>query len=55
MYPNSVYKEIKVRDILEIGFEGLEAKVKRKSENTLTLICTKPGTLETNKGVHVKK
>ena len=30
LYPNSVYKKIKVSDILEIGFEGLEAKVKKK-------------------------
>lgn len=54
LYPNSVYKKIKVSDILEIGFEGLEAKVKKKTENVLTMTCVKPGILDTNKGVHVK-
>lgn len=54
LYPNSVYEKIKPNDIMEIGFEGLEAKVKKKSKNILLLTCTKPGTLETNKGVHVK-
>ncbi len=53
LYPEKVFDLIKERDLLDIGFEGLQLKVIKKNSNILKLICTRPGTIENNKGVHL--
>jgi len=53
-YPMEVFNLLKKNDILDVGFEGLQLKIFSKNKNILKLICTKPGTLENNKGVHLK-
>lgn len=54
LYPQTVFNKIKINDILEIGFDGLQAKVYKKTTKTLHLICINSGILETDKGVHVR-
>lgn len=54
LYPDNVFKQIKIKDILNIGFEGLIAKVIKKNEKFISLKCLSPGLLENNKGVHLQ-
>ncbi len=54
LYPSYVFDQLKVGDLLEIGFEGLEAKVQSVKKNFAKLISTNSGILETNKGVNIK-
>ena len=53
-YPNEVFSLLKKNDLLDVGFEGLQLKVLRKSKDTIILKCTNSGTIENNKGVHLK-
>tara|TARA_B100000029_G_C17596006_1_gene964153 strand:+ start:2525 stop:3490 length:966 start_codon:yes stop_codon:yes gene_type:complete len=52
-YPNSVYKQIKVNDILNVGFSNLKLKVIKKKNDILCKVLSS-GRLENNKGVHVE-
>lgn len=54
LYPENVFGLLKLGDLIDIGFEGLEVKVKKIMKSKIILICTKTGILETNKGVHIK-
>ena len=53
-YPNEVFNLLKKNDLLDVGFEGLQLKVLRKSKDIIILKFTNSGTIENNKGVHLK-
>ena len=53
-YPEEVFSLLKSKDILDVGFEGLQLKVINKKNDKIYLICTKSGNIENNKGVHLK-
>ncbi len=52
-YPNEVFKNLKVNDKLDIGFNGLIVKIKNKSKSYLSCKVLAQGYFEPNKGVHV--
>ena len=54
MYPENIFKKLEKKDCLDIGFDGLEAKVIKKDKNKIYLSCLKDGLLENNKGIHIK-
>ena len=54
LYPSSVFNKLKTRDILNIGFEGLDLKIIRKKDKVMSCVVINEGSLENNKGVHVK-
>ena len=54
LYPENIFKKLKKKDCLDIGFDGLEAKVIKKDKNKIYLSCLKDGLLENNKGIHIK-
>lgn len=54
LYPEEVFKKIKVNDVLSIGFDDLKAKVVKKKDNKFSIKVLNTGLLETNKGVVVK-
>ena len=54
LYPENTFEQIKVKDILELGFTGLMVKVTKSSPNQLNCKVLTKGKLETNKGVHLK-
>ena len=53
LYPDTVYKKIKIKDILNIGFHNLKLKVIYKKGSILCKVISS-GKLENNKGVHVE-
>ncbi len=53
LYPDNVFDQLKVNDILDVGFEGLKFKVKKTYLHKISLKCINAGYLENNKGVHV--
>lgn len=53
LYPESVYKQIKTNDILNIDFNNLKLKVIKKKNNLLCKVLS-PGKLKNNKGVHIE-
>ena len=53
LYPEYILKKIKVKDILDIGFENLKLKVLKINKRYLLLKCISSGYFETNKGVHL--
>ena len=53
LYPLYINKILKLKDILDIGFENLILKLIKKKKNNLVFKCISPGYLETNKGVHL--
>jgi len=53
LYPESVFNQMKVGDILDIGFDGLKSQIKRKTKNIIVGKVINPGRLENNKGIHV--
>ena len=53
-YPKEVFDLLNKNDILDIGFEGLQLKIKKKKKNAIYLVCTNSGTLENNKGVYLR-
>ena len=54
LYPNEVFDQLKINDILDVGFSGLEIKIIKKNGGDILALVTKSGTLENNKGVHLK-
>lgn len=53
LYPSSIYTQIKVNDILNVGFSNLKLKVIKKKNYILCKVLSS-GKLENNKGVHVE-
>lgn len=54
LYPIEVFKKLKIGDVLDVGFTGLEIKIIKKNKKFMTGQVKKFGYLETNKGVHLK-
>ena len=54
LYPTRVYDELKILDILDIGFENLKVKIISKNLNFVTVKVISAGKLENNKGVHIE-
>ena len=54
LYPLDVFEKLKVRDILLIGFENLAAKISKVEKEFIKMKVIAQGTLESNKGVHIK-
>jgi len=53
LYPNSVFSKLKVRDILDIGFEGLKSQIIKITKNKILTEVTNAGKLENNKGIYI--
>ena len=53
LYPDSIYREIKKGDILNIGFNNLKLKVIKKRDDIFCKVVSS-GRFENNKGVHVE-
>lgn len=53
LYPESVFKKVKINDILNIGFNNLRIKIIKKSKCILCKVISS-GKLENNKGVHIE-
>ena len=53
LYPGAIYKKIKKKDVLNIGFKNLKLKVIKKNNFILCKVIS-PGMLENNKGVHLE-
>ena len=54
LYPPDVFNKLKINDTLDIGFNDLVAKTISKNKKYLSLKTISSGTLEGNKGVHIK-
>ncbi len=54
LYPPEIFKALRKKDILNIGFEGLIARVEKKKKNYFKLKCLQGGFLENNKGIHLE-
>ena len=54
LYPPDIYKELKVNDILNIGFSSLIVKILKKNKYNLFCKAIFQGMLENNKGVHLQ-
>ena len=54
LYPKTVFDQLKVKDLLDIGFSGLKVKIIKKNNNEIIAKVIEPGMLEKNKGVHLK-
>lgn len=53
LYPDTVFEQIKKKDILDIGFEGLKVKVMKKDFFNITCKVISEGFIEGDKGVHL--
>ena len=53
LYPEFIYKQIKINDILNIGFHNLKIKIIKNKNNILCKVLSS-GKLENNKGVHIE-
>ena len=53
IYPSEVFDKIKKNYCLNIGFDGLEVKVIKVTQNILSCRAIKGGMLENNKGIHL--
>ena len=53
LYPDSIYKDLKKGDILNIGFNNLKLKVIKKKDDVFCKV-TSSGKFENNKGVHIE-
>ncbi len=53
LYPPSIYSQIRVNDILNVGFHNLKLKVISKRKYILCVVLSS-GKLENNKGVHIE-
>jgi len=53
LYPEEVFDKLKFKDVLDIGFNDLKAKIIEKKENYIKLKTISSGLIEKNKGVHV--
>ena len=54
LYPPDVFSKLKINDELDIGYNDLTAKIISKNKKYLSLKTISSGTLEGNKGVHIK-
>jgi len=54
LYPPDVFDKLKINDTLDIGSNDFTAKIISKNKKYLSLKTISPGTLESNKGVHIK-
>ena len=54
LYPQEVFDLLKMGDVLDIGFSGLEIKIQKRNEKFFIAKVQKTGLLEGNKGVHLK-
>lgn len=53
VYPENVFDQLKIKDTLEIGFEGLKSIISKKNKNKIILTCLSGGILSNNKGIHL--
>ena len=53
LYPDDVFKKIKNKDILDIGFEGLKVKVFKKNFSSIICKIISEGIFQGDKGVHL--
>ena len=53
LYPDDVFKKIKNKDILDIGFEGLKVKVFKKNFSSIICKIISVGIFQGDKGVHL--
>jgi len=53
LYPEEIYEQIRVNDVLNVGFKNLRLRVINKKQHILCKVIS-PGKLENNKGVHVE-
>jgi len=53
LYPETVYEQIKINDILNVGFNDLKLEVLKKKNHILCKVLSS-GKLENNKGVHLE-
>ena len=54
LYPDYVFDKLKVNDILNVGFDGLDLKIIKKNKKNAKCIVKNSGTLQNNRGVHIK-
>lgn len=54
IYPEYVFKKIKVNDVLNIGFNNLKVRIIKKTKINLICKAISKGMLENNKGIHVE-
>ena len=52
-YPSDVFDKLKINDQLDIGFQGLHVKIKKKNNKFLLCHVQNAGLFEPNKGVHL--
>ena len=53
LYPKNVRKQLRLNDILNIGFDNLKIKIIKKNKNIIGKVISS-GKLENNKGVHLE-
>ena len=53
LYPKNVHKQLRLNDILNIGFDNLKIKIIKKNKNIIGKVISS-GKLENNKGVHLE-
>jgi len=53
LYPGEVYKKLKKKDVLDIGFYNLRAKILNVKKGYILLKVISDGLLESNMGVHI--
>ena len=53
IYPRDVFQKIKIRDVLDIGFDDLKAKVYKINKSVIFLKTISSGKLENNKGINI--
>jgi len=54
LYPEEIFNKLKKKDILNIGFENLKAKIILKNSKFISLKTVSAGKFENNKGVHIE-
>lgn len=54
LYPEEIFNKLKKKDILNIGFENLKAKIILKNSKFISLKTISTGKFENNKGVHIE-
>ncbi len=53
LYPDDVFDKLRIKDELDVGFDGLIVKLIRKKKDKFFFKTISPGYLEKNKGVHL--
>tara|TARA_B100000963_G_scaffold89112_1_gene76667 strand:- start:1267 stop:2244 length:978 start_codon:yes stop_codon:yes gene_type:complete len=54
LYPEVIFEKLKSKDVLDIGFNNLLARIEKKTKDKISLKCLTSGHLENNKGVYVQ-